>query len=141
MWFLLELAGAMAPGSGIMYGLYRLVDTRYKASNTFLRTQSLRSEAHLEGARARLEAADRAAGVAEGTAREALASTREALEVARTIELVSGQVQNLSDYLVNRIDGPQAPGLPWGRALPRTDRPGIDRPKITGGQEEGGMWS
>jgi hypothetical protein len=124
--FLLEFVAYIAPGSGLMFVLYRLVKKKYEVSVGQVQVRAVRSEA-------RLEAAARAAAVAEGTAREALDSTRQALETTRVIELVDEKVTSLTDYLVSRIDGE-----PLARRAGRHALPGGDElPAITGGAQEG----
>ena len=68
-----------------------------------------------------MEAAREAATVAQGTARQALTHVGYALEVARTIELVHENVQNLTEYLVTQIEGEAPPR----RASGRHSRPGV----------------
>lgn len=121
--FLLEFVAYIAPGSGLMFVLYRLVKKKYEVSVAHVQVRAVRSEA-------RLEAADRAVAAAEGTAREALASTRQALETTHAIQLVDEKVTSLTDYLVTKIDGVEQSQRAGRHALPGGD--GL--PAITGGE-------
>jgi hypothetical protein len=102
-----------APGSALMFFIFRFIKTRGLVS--VARTDKVRAEA-------RLAAAWQASAVAEGTAREALSQTGQALEIARTIELVDEKVTSLTDYLVTKIDGEAPARRSAGRhALPGGD--------------------
>jgi hypothetical protein len=123
--FLLEFVLWIAPGSGLMIYICRLVKSKADASTASLRQSAVKTEA-------RLEAAQQAAVLAGEGLAESLANTRQALEVARGIELVDGKVQELTDYLVSKIEG--TPGAAEGHG--RHTRPGLpsEAPAITGGQ-------
>lgn len=121
---LLEFMIIITPGSTVLVLLGWLVKTKYESSVTQLRVNVTRSEAHLE-------AAGRRALVAEGTAREALTGMNRALETTRAIELVDEKVTELTQYLVDRIEG--TADRPSGRhALPAEDT----RPQIGSGQPQ-----
>jgi hypothetical protein len=113
---LLEFMIIITPGSTVLVLLGWLVKTKYESSVTQLRVNVTRSEAHLE-------AAGRRAVVAEGTAREALTGMN---------ELVDEKVTELTQYLVDQIEG-TAGGGPGGRHA-RPGLPGQELPAIGAGQ-------
>jgi hypothetical protein len=93
------------PTVALLVVVYRLFKTRGLVSDA--RTSTVRAQA-------RQEAAERAALVAEemrahalGQARESLQQTGDALAVARNIEQVGDQVQGLTEYIVDLVEGPQ----------------------------------
>jgi hypothetical protein len=119
---LLEFMIIITPGTAVMGFLGRLVWVKYETSVSQLRARAVRTEAHLE-------AADRRALVAEGTAREALTGMNRALETTRVIELVDEKVTELTQYLVDRIEG-RAEQRTGRHALPAEEA----RPQIGSGQ-------
>lgn len=119
MW--LVVIGYLVPGSAVGFVAWRLIKTRDRVS--IARTDAARAGARLEGARRAAEAADAGRAEAVRHAREAMARTGEALEVARNIELVSDQVQDLTSYLVTRIDGEAALRGRGKHAIPSSAEP------------------
>ena len=106
----------LVPGSVVMFVVWRLIKTSDLAS--VARMESARAGARLEETRRATRTAEAGRAEAVGQAREALAQTRQALTVAQNVELVSEQVQDLSDYLVSRIDGEAARRGRGRHALP-----------------------
>lgn len=125
---LLSFVLVVTPGGALMYVIYRFVKT--KDLVTVARTDAARTGALLGAAR-------EASAVAQGTAREAMAQTGQALEIARTIEQVDEKVQDLTDYLVARIEGEAPPRRTGRHALPG----GEDVPAIAGGGAPEGISS
>lgn len=112
---------AVAPGSGLMYALYRLV-----------RSKDLISVARMDAARAGAQA-----GAAQELAAFAQETTREALATGQTIESVDEKLTELTAYLVRKIEGAEQGGLRRGR---HTVRAGGEFPALSAGQgTEGGQ--
>ena len=119
-----------ATGSAAGFAVWRLVKTRDLVH--VARTDVARSRERAEGARRAALMAEAGRAEAVGQAREALAQTGQALDVARGIQAVSEQVQDLSDYLVTQIEGEQPQGGRGRHALPGDPA----RPAIAGETQE-----
>lgn len=107
--------------SGIVFVSWRLV--KVKGVVSIARRDAATIGARLEETRRAARAAETGRAEAVGHAREALAQTGQALEVARNIELVSDQVQDLTDYLVGQIDGQAAVRSRGRHAIPAQAEP------------------
>jgi hypothetical protein len=135
--FLLEFAAWVAPGSGLMFFIFRFV--RAKAQVSDARLSAARAGARVEGARRAALVAEKGMVAAQGQAQEALAQTGEALAIAKGIGQVSLQVQGLTEYLVDRIDRAQPSHRGAGRhALPG---PGDQAAIVSGRDQVEGTWS
>lgn len=104
--------------SGIVLVSWRLV--KVKGVVSVARMEAAQADARLEETQRAARAAESGRAEAAGYAREALEQTGQALAVARNIELVSDQVQGLTDYLVGQIEG-QAAARGRGRHAVRGD--------------------
>jgi hypothetical protein len=135
--FLLEFMLYTAPGGGLVFFICRFIKANARVS--VARVDAARAGARAEGAERAARVAEQGMLAAQGHAMEALEQTGQALEIARTIELVNENVQNLTSYLVSQIEGPEAAQESAGRharhALPGTGA----QPAITVGDPQEGI--
>ena len=132
--FLLEFVMYVAPGSGLMFFIFRFIKARAQVSDA--RLTAARAGARQQGAEHAALLAERGMLAAQGYTSQALTQVTDALAVARTVEEVHADLRGLTAYLVDRIDG-QAPTERAGRHALH----GVGSPPAIGGDGQEGSGS